>query len=127
MRNAFGVGLNIILALHLSASAACVVEVPEDDSDNNRNEFMDGIGGQGAAQAGDTAVTSGDATTGSGNASMNMGGACQCDSDCAAVDGHAGICVYGVCMVKADATCSAGGSTAECPAGSVCWGIQGHA
>jgi hypothetical protein len=55
------------------------------------------------------------------------GGPCGCDADCAAVDGHEGICVFGVCMPLASAPCSAAGSTAECPAGSRCWGLEGTA
>lgn len=53
------------------------------------------------------------------------GSSCVCDSDCETVDGHAGICVYGVCMTRASADCSESGSSAECPAGSRCWGLQG--
>jgi len=51
------------------------------------------------------------------------GGACACDADCPDVDGHAGVCVDGVCMTEASAECSADGSEPECPAGSRCWGI----
>jgi len=45
----------------------------------------------------------------------------MCDADCQADDGHAGICVLGVCMTRASADCSDSGSTAECGAGSRCW------
>ena len=50
------------------------------------------------------------------------GGACNCDVDCAAVDGHMGFCVYGICFTQATGNaCSAGGSRSECAAGSRCW------
>jgi hypothetical protein len=133
----YALGKSLLLGLGAAlAAAACIVEVPEDDSDKNRNEFIDGAGHQGGAGAGShsdgstsTATGQSDpsATTTSGsNPTGTMGGACDCDSDCAPVDAQPGVCVYGVCMVKASATCSAGGSTAECPSGSVCWGIKGH-
>jgi len=54
------------------------------------------------------------------------GSSCRCDSDCATIEGHAGICVFGVCMTRASATCASGGSRTECAAGSRCWGISGH-
>jgi hypothetical protein len=53
------------------------------------------------------------------------GGACSCDADCDADAGHAGICVFGVCMSRASADCSAAGSQAECGAGSRCWNLTG--
>jgi hypothetical protein len=53
------------------------------------------------------------------------GDACGCDADCPAVGSHEGVCVFGVCMTRASETCSAGGSTAECGAGSQCWGLEG--
>ena len=54
------------------------------------------------------------------------GGTCTCDADCQDVDNHDGVCIYGVCMTKASANCSAGGSKTECPAGSQCWNLTGH-
>ena len=54
------------------------------------------------------------------------GGSCSCDADCQGVDNHEGVCIYGVCMTKASAKCSAGGSTAECPTGSQCWNLSGQ-
>jgi hypothetical protein len=60
------------------------------------------------------------------NPAGGPGEACGCDSDCPAVAGHAGVCVYGVCMTMASGECSAAGSTAECPGGSRCWGLQGE-
>jgi hypothetical protein len=53
------------------------------------------------------------------------GAACTCDADCADDAGHAGVCIYGVCMSRASGTCSASGSVAECPDGSRCWGVSG--
>ncbi|HTM20284.1 MAG TPA: hypothetical protein VL172_07255, partial [Kofleriaceae bacterium] len=53
------------------------------------------------------------------------GSACSCDDDCAADGTHPGVCVYGICMTQASGACSAGGSTAECGAGSRCWGLEG--
>lgn len=57
---------------------------------------------------------------------VGPGDACSCDSDCPAVDGHAGICVYGICMTEASASCASAGSAGECPQGSRCWGLEGH-
>ena len=53
------------------------------------------------------------------------GASCACDADCAAVDGHAGACVLGLCMTTPTADCASSGSTAECPAGFQCWGVRG--
>ncbi|MGE0548177.1 MAG: hypothetical protein AB7R00_14020 [Kofleriaceae bacterium] len=58
-------------------------------------------------------------------AGVPPGGACSCDADCASDAGHAGVCVYGVCMTKASAACATPGSQAECGAGSRCWNLQG--
>jgi hypothetical protein len=50
------------------------------------------------------------------------GSACNCDSDCTGGDAtHPAICDGGVCMLLASTTCSADGSTAECPAHLRCW------
>lgn len=49
------------------------------------------------------------------------GSSCNCDIDCLAVDGHAGICVYGICFTEPSGPCSAAGSQDECAAGSRCW------
>ena len=54
------------------------------------------------------------------------GSLCRCDTDCENEQGFAGICVFGVCMTRASATCSAGGSSDECPTGSRCWGLNGY-
>ncbi len=53
------------------------------------------------------------------------GGACSCDTDCAADGTHAGVCIYGVCMTKASAACASAGSQAECATGSRCWNLDG--
>ncbi len=53
------------------------------------------------------------------------GSACNCDSECVGTETHPGVCMKGVCMNQASADCSEAGSTAECPAGSRCWGTSG--
>lgn len=62
---------------------------------------------------------------GPSNTAGAPGSECSCDSDCAADAGHPGVCVFGVCMTRASAACSAAGSTAECGAGSRCWNLTG--
>lgn len=57
---------------------------------------------------------------------MPPGSTCICDSDCMEMDGQEGICVYGICMVRASDTCSEGGSSEECPEHLRCWGLRGH-
>ncbi len=52
------------------------------------------------------------------------GSLCVCDEDCSAVEDHAGVCVFGVCMLEPSADCSSAGSSTECPEGSRCWGID---
>lgn len=52
------------------------------------------------------------------------GSACNCDDNCAAVDGQAGICVVGVCMVEPSEACS-GGEVNGCPTGFQCWSMEG--
>jgi len=53
------------------------------------------------------------------------GSPCSCDAECQGDATHAGICVFGVCMTRSAGDCSAAGSTAECIAGSRCWGLEG--
>lgn len=53
------------------------------------------------------------------------GEACGCDAQCASDGANTGLCVQGVCMMRATGACSTGGSTTECPAGMRCWGIEG--
>jgi hypothetical protein len=55
------------------------------------------------------------------------GGPCTCDDDCLSVDGREGVCVYGVCMVRAAAECSEPGSIFECPNNMRCWPVTGFA
>lgn len=52
------------------------------------------------------------------------GSACNCDDNCAAVDGQAGICIVGVCMVEPSEACS-GGEVNGCPTGFQCWSMAG--
>jgi hypothetical protein len=65
------------------------------------------------------------APDGPSNVAGAPGSECSCDSDCAADAGHAGVCVFGVCMTRASAACATAGSTAECGAGSRCWNLTG--
>lgn len=51
------------------------------------------------------------------------GRVCDCDTDCAAVDGQDGICVMGLCMVAPSADCG-GGEVNGCPEGFQCWSMQ---
>jgi hypothetical protein len=53
------------------------------------------------------------------------GGACSCDAQCADDGGQEGVCVYGVCMVRAAGACPSGGAQQGCPAGSRCWNLSG--
>ncbi len=52
------------------------------------------------------------------------GGPCSCDAQCASDGGQAGVCIYGVCMVRATGACPSGGSQQGCPAGSRCWNLS---
>ena len=52
------------------------------------------------------------------------GSACSCDAECEGDDAHPGMCVYGICMQRAEGACAEGGSTAECNAGARCWGLS---
>lgn len=54
------------------------------------------------------------------------GSACGCDADCAAVDGQAGICVVGICMIAPSQDCG-GGEVNGCPTGFQCWAMGGGA
>lgn len=81
-------------------------------------------GGSGASDPGSGAGDPGTPTDPTPTPATGPGEPCNCDSDCPAVEGHDGVCVYGVCFSRASAECSAGGSTAECPTGSQCWGMQ---
>jgi len=103
----------------LAVTAACAPTRMADDDDDNH--VADASAGQP-----DAVVQPGqpDARP-SGGGTVAPGSACSCDDDCAAVSGHPGVCVYGICMTRASDACSAAGSSAECGAGSRCWGLQG--
>jgi hypothetical protein len=129
--------LGVSLIAGTTIFAACSVQSTGGDSDDNTSEWLDGTNGNtpgagsgsgaGSATGTGSGSGSGSGSTGSGTQpdnSLGLGDACNCDSECQAVDNHEGVCVYGVCMTKASADCSAGGSTAECPAGAQCWSIQ---
>jgi hypothetical protein len=55
------------------------------------------------------------------------GSACSCDTDCRSDGDNSGFCFKGVCMQRASADCASAGSSAECQAGSRCWGASGVA
>lgn len=50
---------------------------------------------------------------------------CVCDVECGSVEGHDGVCVRGVCMSRASASCPGPGRTEPCPTGSRCWQLEG--
>ena len=54
------------------------------------------------------------------------GSACNCDSECGPLDGHDGVCVFGICMHTPSSDCS-GGEREGCPAGSQCWSFESGA
>ena len=116
--------------------SACVVDIGN-DADDNRNEYLDGMGDPSNPTGGNTETSSGatdpsgsgSGSTGSGTPenppdSQSPGDLCDCDSECVAVEGHEGICVLGVCMTKPSGDCSAAGSTTECNTGSRCWSLE---
>jgi hypothetical protein len=106
-----------------------VVTPQADAATQNADAFVQ-PGSDAAVQPGsDAATTQPDAATTQPDAATptaTPGDACSCDSECPSVGGQAGLCVFGVCMIEASATCSAGGSQAECPAGSRCWGLTNY-
>lgn len=107
-----------ILLLVVLASACA----PADDN----NELGGGGGGGGGGGTAPDANEGSGSGSGSGSGMTGPGDACSCDADCPTVDGHDGVCIYGVCMTEASAACASGGSTAECPAGSQCWNLTGR-
>ncbi len=64
-----------------------------------------------------------------GPGALPPGSRCACDADCADQGGQAGVCVTGICMIRASDPCASQGSAAECPDGLRCWPIrnQGNA
>ncbi len=113
--------------------SACVIEVDE-ATDGNDNEYIDGVSNAPGDSpppgdqkpGGTTPGPAGNDKPKQPDSSIAPGGACSCDTECQAVEGRAGICVYGVCMTRASASCSGAGSTAECGAGSRCWSMEGE-
>lgn len=100
-----------------------------DDGDEGEGEGNEGEGeggNEGEGEGGNEGESEG-GNEGEGEGegdSREPGTACTCDGDCrGSGEGHAGACVLGVCMQVPSATCSAGGSTAECAAGFQCWGL----
>jgi hypothetical protein len=106
--------LKVLVLVVVVVAAAC--GGPADDN---------GIGGGGGGGGGGVDASAG-TDSGSGSNAAAPGGACSCDGDCPDVDGHDGVCIYGVCMTEASAACASGGSTAECPTGSQCWNLTGR-
>lgn len=51
------------------------------------------------------------------------GMSCVCDEDCMNIDEFQGICVFGVCMLRASDECPEPGSREVCPEGSRCWEV----
>jgi hypothetical protein len=113
--------------------SACVIELDE-ATDGNDNEFIDGVskapgsdGDPGGEKPGGSDPGIGGSTTPpQPDSSVAPGGLCSCDKECQTIDGREGMCVYGVCMTRASATCSSAGSTSECGAGSRCWSMEGE-
>jgi len=58
-------------------------------------------------------------------AASQPGQRCDCDSDCAEVSGYGGVCIMGICMIRASSGCSSSGSRGECPDGARCWSGTG--
>ncbi len=99
---------------------------------------VDDAGGGGTTDAGTAGDVGGGGTTtdAGGGGTIDAGGgggttepstiapgsACNCDSDCMGDSTHPGRCINGICMQLAPAECPTDGSTAECNAGSRCWG-----
>jgi hypothetical protein len=125
------VKLSFALALTALGIGACLTEI-EENNDGNKNEAADFAGspdapsgGSGASNNNTSGPSSGSGTT-TPPGGKQPGDLCQCDAECATVEAHTGVCVYGVCMTRPSADCSAGGSTVECHAGSACWGLEGE-
>lgn len=85
----------------------------------------EGGGGEDGAVAGDEPGDVVEDVEAVPKAPSEPGSVCRCDGDCLGEAGHAGVCVFGICMTRASAACSSSGSTAECPTGSRCWGLTG--
>ncbi len=102
--------------------AACAVVGAIGCGGESDGTMMSDVDGGGTPMTPDATATTGDA----GRATeVAPGGACRCDSECAGTATHAGLCVRGVCMARASAACASAGSSAECPSGSRCWGLEG--
>ncbi|MDF1562352.1 MAG: hypothetical protein P1V51_04870 [Deltaproteobacteria bacterium] len=115
----------LLLALGLLAAGCPSPDDSDGRSDAGADAGLDG-GADGGADGGPDAGTGLDGGLDGGTSgAVPPGGACQCDTDCQGDATHPGLCLTGVCMNEASATCSAGGSTAECPSGSRCWGLSG--
>ena len=117
-------------AISALASACVITEIGEDTDDNN-NDYIDGLGDPSEISSGSGETGSGNPSGGSTGDPMNPpdtqspGDLCNCDSECAAVDALEGICVFGVCMTRPGGECASAGSTAECNGGSRCWSMDG--
>ncbi|HJL17194.1 MAG TPA: hypothetical protein RMH99_16120, partial [Sandaracinaceae bacterium LLY-WYZ-13_1] len=93
--------------------------------DGTRPMLMDDPdAGTSTADDGGTPRTGSDAGP-AASGSTEPGGACSCDAECAGTGTHPGVCLQGICMTRASAACASAGSSAECPTGSRCWGLEG--
>ncbi|MFW5740575.1 MAG: hypothetical protein ACOC1F_09435, partial [Myxococcota bacterium] len=68
-----------------------------------------------------TADAPSEAAAETGGPAQPPGSACSCDSDCEAIGEHAGICVYGVCAVQAQAPCPSRAVADGCPDSFLCY------
>ncbi len=105
--------LCLALSIALSGSACA----------NERSRTHDGPSVDAGGLVGDAATVGADA--GTEPVVAEPGAACTCDSGCAGTADNPGVCVQGICMQRATADCATAGSSAECPAGSRCWGLEG--
>lgn len=102
--------MNRVLILSLClASVACG---DDDGRDVDAGDLADGGVDGGADSAPDAGPTS-----------VAPGAACDCDSECEGTTENPGLCVQGICMMRATAMCASAGSSEGCPAGSRCWGL----
>lgn len=108
----------LLLAAGVLALAGCDASGPTMTTDDSGAVLI---------MDGGTPPTGDDADTPPPAGGREPGSACNCDSECAGTAANPGACVLGICMTRSATECSAAGSTAECPTGSRCWGIDGVA
>ncbi len=120
--------LAVVVALALAGNIGCGFENTPGAGNGDGDAMTNGDIDAPETASTDARTSSPDAPVSTVDAAPGQvapGGECSCDAQCADAGGQEGVCIYGVCMVRAAGACPSGGAQQGCPAGSRCWNLSG--